>query len=890
MLIECYNMNWTFIIFLTFGNISFSTSHSAVAYEMCTISIFLIHTFSAPEHKYKVVFESTRDEDLFTAANLKAMCSLADEKLPPAALSYHQCPAYSIGFFVGIVNDKPCLQINDDDVTEFLATLRQCQDEGYIETYCEVNCTVLQMKCLQFNAYYHVINHLADTDFIDGKSDKLKYALAFLSANTYDDLQYYEEHMENAKLSNDRVKVTGIHVGDTIDLFNKYLVEDMIYFIVANGLIFLVMLLYTKSFVLTVATSFNVAFSFGLTYFLYHVVFQIEYFPFMNLLTALILIAVAADDVFVFVDIWEHSLSEHSSYDLSERVHHTLYHAGTSVLVTSLTTSSAFFANLVSNITAIRCFGIFSGIAILTNFLLMITWIPAIIVGINVTTEYCCSNIKLHCVDQFLNRISNLSAIVFQKILPSIIIKAWHVCLMILFLVGIGGIIVVFYKPQLNLPSSEEFQLFDKNHPLELYNRVLKHKFLFVQKELEQEDGMVGYVFWGVTPADNGNHLNPESEGHLVMDNKFDITTPEAQEWMLNFCTHLKNSSFVGETTKQMPCSMQIFKDIMALPCGYVTHRPCCEQPVFPVPTELFNECYTRLIQYKNMCIGSYAVLGTPVFNEEDNVDVYRISFYTNMIWTAKFSEMEDLYKTMNNFMEAESDTAPKSVSSGFMYSEFDFYDLQQSLLVATFSSVGLSLAAVFVMMLFTTFNLLLTFFAILNIAFSIIVTVGILVLLGWELNILESVTISLAVGLSIDFSIHYGVAYRLSTNRQRIDRTCEAYAKVGSAVMMAAFTTFIAGACMLGCRILSYTQLGIFLMVVMAISWVFASFFFMSLCGKLGPQDTFAQIPMPCCNNSVKDELDSPRLDSPRLDNVKGIRNDSFVSSTRSLDRSLDT
>ena len=41
----------------------------------------------------------------------------------------------------------------------------------------------------------------------------------------------------------------------------------------------------------------------------------------------------------------------------------------------------------------------------------------------------------------------------------------------------------------------------------------------------------------------------------------------------------------------------------------------------------------------------------------------------------------------------------------------------------------------------------------------------------GWKLNILESVAATLAIGLSVDFTLHYGVAYSaaaFSTNSQQ--------------------------------------------------------------------------------------------------------------------------
>ena len=41
-----------------------------------------------------------------------------------------------------------------------------------------------------------------------------------------------------------------------------------------------------------------------------------------------------------------------------------------------------------------------------------------------------------------------------------------------------------------------------------------------------------------------------------------------------------------------------------------------------------------------------------------------------------------------------------------------------------------------------------------------LLVVVGFLVLDGWKLNITESVTLAIAVGMSVDFTVHFGVSY----------------------------------------------------------------------------------------------------------------------------------
>ena len=122
-----------------------------------------------------------------------------------------------------------------------------------------------------------------------------------------------------------------------------------------------------------------------------------------------------------------------------------------------------------------------------------------------------------------------------------------------------------------------------------------------------------------------------------------------------------------------------------------------------------------------------------------------------------------------------------------------------------------------------------------LSITGAIFTTVGILVMLGWELNILESVTISIAVGLSIDFTLHYAMAYRLSPHLDREMRVVTSISRMGSPVGMAALTTFLVGAIMLPSTVLAYRKLGIFLMIVMSVSWAFATFFFQALLRTLG-------------------------------------------------------
>lgn len=63
---------------------------------------------------------------------------------------------------------------------------------------------------------------------------------------------------------------------------------------------------------------------------------------------------------------------------------------------------------------------------------------------------------------------------------------------------------------------------------------------------------------------------------------------------------------------------------------------------------------------------------------------------------------------------------------------------------------------------------------------------------------------------------------------------------------LMAALTTAAAGAFMLPSDVLPYIQIGIFLVVVMVVSWLYSTYFLMGLLAIIGPQRNFGQLSCP--------------------------------------------
>ncbi|KAM4771385.1 protein dispatched homolog 1 [Rhinophrynus dorsalis] len=849
------------------------------------------------DHYSRVVFTSMEGENLWNLRSIKSMCNIDNSRIRshPQFADLCQrttadscCPSWTLGNYIAILNNRSsCQKIVERDVSHTLKLIRTCAKyyhNGTLGPDCwdmatkrkdQLKCTNVPRKCTKYNAVYQILHYLVDKDFLSPKTvdfaiPALKHSMLFSPTEKGESMMsIYLDNFENWNCSDGITTITGIEFGIKHSLFQDYLLMDTVYPAIAIVIVLLVMCIYTRSMFITLMTMFAIISSLIVSYFLYRVVFNFEFFPFMNLTALIILVGIGADDAFVLCDVWNYTKFDKPHAETSETVSITLQHAALSMFVTSFTTAAAFYANYVSNITAIRCFGVYAGTAILVNYVLMVTWLPAVVVLherylLNIfscfkTTQQrqynkkSCWDVMWQKVHKLLFTFSEASRIFFEKVLPCIVIKFRYMWVFWFLAITVGGAYIVCVNPKMKLPSLElsEFQVFRSSHPFERYDAEYKKIFMFERVHNGEELHMPITIIWGISPEDNGDPLNPKSKGKLKLDSSFNIASPASQRWILHFCQKLKNQTFFYQTDEQdfTSCFIETFKQWMEnQDCDEPTLYPCCSQSGFPYKQEVFELCIKRAIMELERSTGYHLDSKTPGprFDINDTIRAVVLEFQSTYLFTLAYEKMHQFYKEVDAWITNELQFAPDGLSNGWFVSNLEFYDLQDSLSDGTLIAMGLSVAVAFSVMLLTTWNIIISLYAIVSIAGTIFVTVGSLVLLGWELNVLESVTISVAVGLSVDFAVHYGVAYRLAPDTDREGKVVFSLSRMGSAIAMAALTTFVAGAMMMPSTVLAYTQLGTFMMLIMCISWAFATFFFQCMCRCLGPQGTCGQIPLP--------------------------------------------
>ena len=684
-------------------------------------------------------------------------------------------------------------------------------------------CNNVPKSCTRYNAVYNILHYLTDKSFLpDGPKPTtfLRYSLVLVPVKENKDFQVgiYKSCLKDGDLSDGNVELSGYEMSKLkYAIFKEHMITDLYLAGIAMFAVILILWVYTRSFVITSLVGLIVVSSLIIAYFIYTKVLAIQFFPFLNILTSVFLVGIAADDAFVYMDIWNQIARKHRaklgqpSSNQDERGQElicisadTIKHASLSMFVTSFTTSAAFFASLTSEITSIRLFGIYSGLSVLCMFFLMVTWFPAVVIlertvfsRFNCCFTFCRkfqeTEIKRTCsIKRVVDKLKVWHTIFFTNLLPQIVVKLRYFSVVFLFLVAVGSIVISTVKPGLQLPSSQDFKMFRESHALEKYPLKLKKNFHF---ETTKRTSFSVNLIWGIKATDTGDQFDPRDTGSLIWDRDFDIVNKESQQWIVNFTSRLKQQAFVASDTN--PSFIEEFFNYMRTNCTN-SSKICCTDSKFPYSSSILSECLQRMQCQKIKAVqfsGKSIAGGAPLFDTKSGrLRALSIKLESTVPFTWSYDPADRFWAEAEDWVHEEFNGAPSSVN-GWFISELKFYDLQKSLSKGTFISMSISLAVAFGVMLVTTGNVYISVFATVTITCALGVTVGSLVLMGWKLNILESITLSVAVGLSVDFALHYGVAYVLAMDKaDRKSRVSVSMIDMSSAISMAAFTTFLTG------------------------------------------------------------------------------------------------
>merc|ERR1712193_315210 len=193
-------------------------------------------------------------------------------------------------------------------------------------------------------------------------------------------------------------------------------------------------------------------------------------------------------------------------------------------------------------------------------------------------------------------------------------------------------------------------------------------------------------------------------------------------------------------------------------------------------------------------------------------------------------------------WLERLNRKAPKSANGAFHVAANSMWVWMHTQTVFVSSAVtgmvtGTILA--FVVVLLATQQIVVAFASMLTILGVLASVLGAMVALGWELGTIESICLTILAGFSVDYVVHLAHAFVHAEKKERSDKVRSAFDEIGVSVLAGMLTSASAAVALMICQLQFFYKFGVFLMLTVSVSWIWANVGFMGSMALFGPDDS---------------------------------------------------
>eukprot|EP00930_Biecheleria_cincta_P060269 TRINITY_DN4594_c0_g1_i1.p1 TRINITY_DN4594_c0_g1~~TRINITY_DN4594_c0_g1_i1.p1 ORF type:complete len:1110 (+),score=153.76 TRINITY_DN4594_c0_g1_i1:154-3483(+) len=651
----------------------------------------------------------------------------------------------------------------------------------------------------------------------------------------------------------------------------------------------------------------QIVFSLGPPFLIWLVIIKPSGIQFFQLLSVFLILGIGADDVFVLNDAWNQTkkamlkeLKEGETLDINKLMAISYRQAFSAMLSTTATTALCFVFGSISGIPFISWVSFFAAMVVTFDFVWCITLLAATM-GFNERTmsdTLCCcfGQVKPRgqcgqqgccwgCVPLMFDKCKaqrdeeeeERSGI--ERVLSgpffNFVNKAKVPLLVFWFVVVI--LMIVSISLGVGIADSNPDSM-PKDHPISRRTDINAEYF-------SSEYAMSVNVFWGFqeNPVKEWEKTNEARE--LNMGSINDAISAQGQQKILDLCEAPDNDA--GLRCEAESCTVRGFAETRRCPMQYEisggynisypatpscnSGRNCIMELVkefalqtgdrkFPVSdlslvmssSEFRNYLDLRFALYRSKGLAwkfrkeayqyqTGVFFDSSILSSGAKIKHLWVSF--NATFTCFFcpaAEGKKHYDKWDNFVKSKVDGTGQYHLNNIM---FLFKVFQDRMVTEALTSMGLAIGVSLVTMCFVTWNWVISLIGTFNIVAILAVFIGTWPALGWKFDMYTCLFLIMAVGMSVDYTLHILHAYNESSLQTRYLRTKEAVSHMGVTVFSGAITTLLAAAPMFGCTMTFFNMFGTFIFLIILYSILLALLLLLPILLLFGPEGHFGDI-----------------------------------------------
>eukprot|EP01065_Artemidia_motanka_P049049 TRINITY_DN8046_c1_g1_i1.p1 TRINITY_DN8046_c1_g1~~TRINITY_DN8046_c1_g1_i1.p1 ORF type:complete len:1296 (+),score=424.03 TRINITY_DN8046_c1_g1_i1:63-3890(+) len=297
------------------------------------------------------------------------------------------------------------------------------------------------------------------------------------------------------------------------------------------------------------------------------------------------------------------------------------------------------------------------------------------------------------------------------------------------------------------------------------------------------------------------------------------------------------NGDAVFAATPEEAASLRLVREQVPFPCPADRfHRLMREFTVMSGKTGLPHEQYGQSVYYS----------GSGTAADPHRVRAVLMQFNTSLReWNEAEAAIRVWYDAWELFIDEISAGEPVWLNGSEVLrgrvmhtSEIWIHMHAQAVLVnEAIRGAGYSLLIAFSVVLLMTWNPFIALLVSVELVGVVGSVLGLIWVFGWHLGTIESVAMTILVGLSVDYVVHFAVHYVESTNSDRRSKAAETVQGMGATVLGGAATSIGASAMLVACWLQFFFKFGCFFLLTILFSYLWAMFFFVPALSVVGPQ-----------------------------------------------------